>query len=115
MFVAGRHHAVKIGSAAATGSRSMHVGGNALKRAADAIIEKAKPMAAMMMEAAAGDIEFKDGRFRIVGTDRSMALTDVAKAFYRPGNAAAAIRRRPRSVGHVAAEPPNYPNWLPRL
>ena len=46
------------------GSRSMHVGGNALKRAADAIIEKAKPMAAMMLEAAAGDIEFKDGASR---------------------------------------------------
>ena len=39
-------------------------------------------MAAMLMEAAAGDIEFKDGQFNIAGTDRSMALTDVAKAFY---------------------------------
>src|SRR6202042_317346 len=68
-------------------------GGNALKKAADNIIEKAKPMAAMMMEAAAGDIEFKDGSFRIVGTDRAMKLTDVAKAFYRP-----------------AMLPPNYPN-----
>ena len=66
------------------GSRSMHVGGNALKRAADAILEKAKPMAALMMEAAADDIEFKEGRFRIVGTDRAIALIDVAKAFYRP-------------------------------
>jgi len=66
------------------GSRSMHVGGNALKRAADAIIEKAKPMAAMMMEAAAGDIEFKDGNFRIVGTDRSLPLAAVAQSLHRP-------------------------------
>ncbi len=59
-FVQGDTDAVPIGRGS-YGSRSMHVGGNALKRAADAIIEKAKPMAAMMMEAAAGDIEFKDG------------------------------------------------------
>ena len=92
-FVQGDTDAVPIGRGS-YGSRSMHVGGNALKRAADAIIEKAKPMAAMMLEAAAGDIEFKDGAFRIVGTDRALPLTDVAKAFYRPGDAAAAIRRR---------------------
>ena len=76
-FVQGDTDAVPIGRGS-YGSRSMHVGGNALKKAADNIIEKAKPMAAMMMEAAAGDIEFKDGSFRIVGTDRAMKLTDVA-------------------------------------
>ena len=82
-FMQGDTDAVPIGRGT-YGSRSMQVGGNALKKAADAIIEKAKPMAARLMEAAAGDMEFKDGRFRIVGTDRSMALTDVAKAFYAP-------------------------------
>jgi hypothetical protein len=40
----------------------------------------------MLMEAAVGDIESKDGTFRIVGTDRSMKLTDVAKGFYRPAH-----------------------------
>src|SRR6201988_180815 len=70
-FVQGDTDAVPIGRGS-YGSRSMHVGGNALKRAADAIIEKAKPMAAMMLEAAAGDIEFADGAFKIVGTDRSL-------------------------------------------
>src|SRR5439155_4390617 len=37
------------------GARSAVVGGSALKRASDAIIDKAKPMAAAMMEADAGD------------------------------------------------------------
>jgi carbon-monoxide dehydrogenase large subunit len=92
------------------GSRSMHVGGNALKRAADGIIEKAKPMAAMMLEAAAGDLEFKDGRFGIVGTDRSIALTDVAKGFYRPVMLPAQFDVGLEASGTFAAEPSNYPN-----
>ena len=50
-------------AAAPTARAACMVGGNALKSAADAIIDKAKPMAAHLMEAAAGDIEFKDGRF----------------------------------------------------
>jgi carbon-monoxide dehydrogenase large subunit len=92
------------------GSRSMHVGGNALKRAADNIIEKAKPMAAMMLEAAAGDLEFKDGRFGIVGTDRSIALTDVAKGFYRPVMLPSQFDVGLEASGTFAAEPSNYPN-----
>ncbi len=91
-------------------SRSMHVGGNALKKAADAIIEKAKPMAAHLMEAAVGDVEFKDGRFGIVGTDRSMALTDVAKAFYRPAHLPKQFDVGLEAAGSFASEPPNYPN-----
>jgi carbon-monoxide dehydrogenase large subunit len=65
-------------------SRSAMLGGSALKGAADAIIEKAKDMAAHLMEASSKDIEFQVGKFTVMGTDRSIALTDVAKAFYRP-------------------------------
>jgi len=108
-FVQGDTDAVPIGRGS-YGSRSMHVGGNALKKAADNIIEKAKPMAAMMMEAAAGDIEFKDGSFRIVGTDRAMKLTDVAKAFYRPAMLPPQFDVGLEASGTFAAEPPNYPN-----
>jgi aerobic carbon-monoxide dehydrogenase large subunit len=108
-FVQGDTDAVPIGRGS-YGSRSMHVGGNALKRAADAIIEKAKPMAAMMLEAAAGDIEFKDGSFRIVGTDRALKLTDVAKAFYRPAMLPPQFDVGLEASGTFAAEPPNYPN-----
>jgi carbon-monoxide dehydrogenase large subunit len=92
------------------GSRSMHIGGNALRRAADAIVEKAKPMAAIMLEAAAGDIEFTDGRFRIVGTDRALPLPDVAKAFYRPVMLPPQFDVGLEASGTFAAEPPNYPN-----
>jgi carbon-monoxide dehydrogenase large subunit len=108
-FVQGDTDAVPIGRGT-YGSRSMHVGGNALRRAADAIIEKAKPMAAMMLEAAAGDIEFKDGSFRIVGTDRAQPLTGVAQAFYRPAMLPPQFDVGLEASGTFAAEPPNYPN-----
>ena len=65
-------------------SRSAMLGGSALKGAADAILEKAKPMAAFLLEAAAADLEFREGKFGVVGTDRGIPLTEVAKAFYRP-------------------------------
>jgi carbon-monoxide dehydrogenase large subunit len=108
-FVQGDTDAVPIGRGS-YGSRSMHVGGNALKKAADNIIEKAKPMAAMMLEASAGDLEFKDGSFRIVGTDRALALTNVAKAFYRPAMLPPQFDVGLEASGTFAAEPPNYPN-----
>ncbi len=108
-FVQGDTDAVPIGRGT-YGSRSMHVGGNALKLAADGIVEKAKPMAAMMLEAASGDIEFKDGAFRIVGTDRALPLTDVAKAFYRPAMLPPQFDVGLEASGHFAAEPPNFPN-----
>ena len=61
------------------------VGGNALKVAADAIIDKAKSHGRRrMMEADAADIEFKDGSYRVAGTDKAIPLVEVAKASYAP-------------------------------
>jgi carbon-monoxide dehydrogenase large subunit len=92
------------------GSRSMLVGGNALKRAADQIVEKAKPMAAKMLEASAGDLEFKDGKFSVVGTDKSIELQNVAKAFYAPMFLPNDVGVGLEAAGTFAAEPPCYPN-----
>jgi len=108
-FVQGDTDAVPMGRGT-YGSRSMHIGGNALKRASDSIIDKAKPMAATMLEAAPGDLEFKDGSFRIVGTDRALPLTEVAKAFYRPVMLPPQFDVGLEASGTFAAEPPNYPN-----
>jgi carbon-monoxide dehydrogenase large subunit len=47
---------------------------------ADKIIAKGKPLAANLLEASAADIDYADGSFRIVGTDRKVSLFDVAKA-----------------------------------
>ncbi len=91
-------------------SRSVMLGGNALKMAADAILEKARPMAAQMLEAAAGDLSFADGRFQITGTDRSVALVDVAKAFYRPVGLPKQFGIGLEASGAWATDPSNYPN-----
>ena len=55
------------------GSRSLVVGGEALVKAADKVIEKAKPIAAHLLEANVDDLEFSGGRFSVKGTDQGMA------------------------------------------
>ena len=62
------------------GSRTIAINGAATVGVADKIIAKGKPLAANLLEASAADIDYKDGSFRIVGTDRSVSLFDVAKA-----------------------------------
>jgi carbon-monoxide dehydrogenase large subunit len=108
-YVQGDTDAVPIGRGT-YGSRSSMVGGNALKRAADALIDKARGMAAHLMEAGVSDVEFKDGQFRIAGTDRAISLTDTAKAFYRPMFLPPQFGVGLEASGSFASEPPNYPN-----
>ena len=62
------------------GSRTIAINGAATVGVADKLIAKGKPLAANMLEASASDIDYKDGEFRIVGTDRKVSLFDVAKA-----------------------------------
>jgi carbon-monoxide dehydrogenase large subunit len=68
------------------GSRSLAVGGSAVWRATEKVIAKAKKIAAHLMEASEADVELKDGRFSVAGTDRSVAWTDVTLAAYVPHN-----------------------------
>ncbi len=108
-FIQGDTNEVPIGRGT-YGSRSMMVGGNALRRAADQIIEKAKPMAARMLEASADDLEFKNGNFGVVGTDKAIPLTKVAQAFYAPMFLPPEFGVGLEAAGTFAAEPPCYPN-----
>jgi carbon-monoxide dehydrogenase large subunit len=64
------------------GSRSLVVGGEALIKAADKVIEKAKPIAAHLLEASVDDLEFKAGRFSVRGTDKGLAMAEVALATF---------------------------------
>jgi carbon-monoxide dehydrogenase large subunit len=68
------------------GSRSIAVGGSAIMKALDKIEAKAKKIAAHLLEAAVEDIEFKDGVFRVAGTDRTKAFADISLAAYVPHN-----------------------------
>ena len=68
------------------GSRSLAVGGVALSKALDKVVEKSKKIAAHLMEASAEDVEFKEGKFTVAGTDKETAFGDVALAAYVPHN-----------------------------
>jgi carbon-monoxide dehydrogenase large subunit len=64
------------------GSRSGAVGMSAVVKALDKVEAKAKKVAAYMLEAAEGDIEFKDGKFTVAGTDKSAAWGEVSLNAY---------------------------------
>src|SRR3954470_8407908 len=68
------------------GSRSLAVGGSAIVKAMDKIITKSKRIAAHLMEASVADVEFKDGVFTVVGTDKSVPFGTVALTAYVPHN-----------------------------
>ena len=61
------------------GSKSMITGGGALLEAAEAVIEKGRALAAHLFEAAVDDVGFEAGAFRIVGTDRSVQIMQLAQ------------------------------------
>lgn len=68
------------------GSRSLAVGGSAMVKATNKIINKAKKIAAHLMEASEADIELKDGVFTVAGTDKSKSWVDITLAAYVPHN-----------------------------
>lgn len=68
------------------GSRSLVVGGEAVVRAADKVVEKARPIAAHLLEASVDDLEFSGGRFSVRGTDQGMAIGEIATAVFAAHN-----------------------------
>jgi aerobic carbon-monoxide dehydrogenase large subunit len=81
------------------GSRSAFVGGSAVVAAGRKMVFQCRQLAAQALEAAAADIEYRDGRVGIAGTDRSIALAELAA-------------RQPERVIRVSAtETPSTPSW----
>jgi len=68
------------------GSRSLAVGGSAIVKSIDKIVEKGKKVAAHLLEASESDISFADGTFSVAGTDKSVSIGEVAFAAYVPHN-----------------------------
>ncbi|MDT9002393.1 xanthine dehydrogenase family protein molybdopterin-binding subunit [Paucibacter sp. APW11] len=68
------------------GSRSLSVGGTAIVKAVDKVIAKGKKIAAHLLEAADGDIEFEGGQFKVAGTDKSLPFASIALTAYVPHN-----------------------------
>jgi aerobic carbon-monoxide dehydrogenase large subunit len=69
------------------GSRSLAVGGESIVRATDKVVDKAKKIAAHLLEASADDMEVADGQFRVKGSpDKGMPLSDISLTAYVPEN-----------------------------
>ena len=68
------------------GSRSLPVGGTAVVKCAQRVVEKAKKIAAHLLEASEDDIEFSAGRFGVKGTDKGLAIQEVVFATFLAHN-----------------------------
>ena len=91
------------------GSRVSAMGTGAVVTVVDQVIEKGKQIAAHMMETAAADIEFSDGRFGVVGTDQAVTFDDVLTAAFSPdqlpGGMESGLTARGVYVGKAASFP----------
>jgi aerobic carbon-monoxide dehydrogenase large subunit len=65
------------------GSRSLAVGGIALYNACNKVVEKAKPIAAHMLECDPADLEFSGGQFKVRGTPgEGKSIQEIALAVF---------------------------------
>jgi carbon-monoxide dehydrogenase large subunit len=89
------------------GSRSLAVGGIAIVKAADKVIEKARRIAAHLLEANEDDLEFVDGKFRVAGSPGSeTGLADVALAVFAAHNLPDGVE--PSLDSDAAYDPANF-------
>ncbi len=91
-------------------SRSMMIGGSALRAAADDVIERGKRFAAHFMEANAADIAFADGAYTISGTDRSMPIEQVAQMSFIPVGLPSELGVGLQGAGAFNSDLPSFPN-----
>jgi carbon-monoxide dehydrogenase large subunit len=70
--------AMEIAGYASVGSRSAMTVSHALVKTVDAMLAKGKVIAARVLEAAEADIEYRDGHFEVMGTDRRIGLFELA-------------------------------------
>lgn len=66
------------------GSRSLAVGGSAIVKSIEKVLEKGAKIAAHKLECSADDLDFADGKWTIKGTDKSIGFGDVALTAYVP-------------------------------
>jgi aerobic carbon-monoxide dehydrogenase large subunit len=92
------------------GSRSTVTGGTALWTAADKVIAKGKKIAAKMLEAAEADIVFAGGKFAVTGTDRAVALKEVARTAFQPAQLPAGLEPGLYETGTFAPKQDTWPN-----
>jgi carbon-monoxide dehydrogenase large subunit len=92
------------------GSRATSVGGTVTNNATDRIIAKGKVIAAHLLEAADADIEFRDGNFRVAGTDKTKSFKDVVKQAYSPATLPKGVSPGLDETASTTPLGPTYPN-----
>jgi len=92
------------------GSRSAMNTSAALVKAAEQVVEKGKQVAAHVLEAAAADIEFADGRFSIAGTDRSVGIMELAAKLRQGMNLPAGVPDTLDVNDKIDGVPSTFPN-----
>ncbi|WP_442582197.1 xanthine dehydrogenase family protein molybdopterin-binding subunit [Mesorhizobium sp. ASY16-5R] len=92
------------------GSRTMMAFGAAFTRAAQKIIDKARIIAAHLLEADERSIEFTDGHFSVRGANRHISLTDIACAAFVPARMPAGLEIGLCERAIVALDKPTFPN-----
>ncbi|MGE0743627.1 MAG: xanthine dehydrogenase family protein molybdopterin-binding subunit [Rhodospirillales bacterium] len=92
------------------GSRSATLSGSATVRVCEKIEAKAKKIAAHLLEAAEADVTFAEGTFTVAGTDRSVTLSDVAKAAFNPAKLPADVEPGLYDIATYNAPVGNFPN-----
>lgn len=88
------------------GSRSLTVGGMAVLKAGHKVIDKARPIAAHMLECSEDDLEFTSGQFRVRGTDQSTGIQDVALAVFGAADLPDGVE--PNLDSEAAYDPENF-------
>jgi carbon-monoxide dehydrogenase large subunit len=91
-------------------SRSMMIGGSALRAAADEVVARGRRFAAHFLEAAAADIAFADGQFTIAGTDRGMPILQVAQMSFIPVGLPSELGVGLQGAGAFSSDLPSFPN-----
>jgi carbon-monoxide dehydrogenase large subunit len=92
------------------GSRSMMNSGMAIVEAAQKVVDQGKQIASHALEASAGDIEFKDGKFVVAGTDRAIDIMELSQKV-RAGMRLPPDGPQSLDVKHVSEGAPSaYPN-----
>jgi carbon-monoxide dehydrogenase large subunit len=79
--------AMQLPGFASVGSRSAMCAGAAIVRTAEAVIEKGKKAASHLLEASESDIQYRNGAFEVVGTDRRIGLFETARRAKETGEA----------------------------
>ncbi len=92
------------------GARSLHMGGQALVLAIDALLDKARALAAHLLQADRGSLDFAEGRFAVRDSDRFIDLPALAAAAADPANLPEGMAPGLAAGAHNASDLVTFPN-----